>query len=210
MTGVGSAIERARRGRRALDEGHLTALAELAGRVRELTEAVVLTDVEVDELAAVGEQVRALTERLSAARRDAPAVARYGGRGHLRHVANPVTGPGNPLAPPIAVEFTEAGARGEFVLNHVYEGPPTFVHGGITAMILDQVLGMAAASKHVPGVTASLELKYRRPTPVGVPLTVEAEVTDTSGRRSHAKGRILNPEGLTTVEATALFIAPQR
>ncbi|MFC5181079.1 PaaI family thioesterase [Actinomadura harenae] len=210
MTGVGSAIERARRGRRALDEEHLAALAALADRVRELTEAVVLTDVEIDELAAVGEQVEALTGRLAAVRRDAPPVARYGGHGPLRHVTNPVTGLGNPLAPPLTIEFTETGARAGFTLNHVYEGPPTFVHGGITAMILDQVLGMAAASKAVPGVTASLELRYRRPTPIGVPLTVEAEVTGSSGRRSHAAGRILDPEGLVTVEAKALFIAPQR
>ncbi|MCP2339640.1 PaaI family thioesterase [Actinomadura rupiterrae] len=210
MTGVVSAIERARRERRELDEAHLTALGALAARVRELAEAVVLTDVEIDELAEVGAQVEALTARLGAVRREAPPVARYGGKGPLRNVTNPVTGPGNPLAPPIEVEFTEAGARAEFVLNHVHEGPPSFVHGGIAAMILDQVLGMAAASKSIPGVTASLELKYRRPTPIGVPLVVEAEVTGTSGRRSHAAGRILNPAGLPTVEATALFITPQR
>ncbi|MFC4906344.1 PaaI family thioesterase [Actinomadura gamaensis] len=210
MTGVGSAIERARRDRRALDEEHLAALAGLAARVRELAAAVVLTDVEIDELAAVGAQVEALTARLGAARREAPPVARYGGRGRLRHVTNPVTGPGNPFAPPVEVEFTEAGARAVVTLGHVYEGPPTFVHGGVAAMVLDQVLGMAAGSKGRPGVTASLELKYRRPTPVGVPLTIEAEVTGSSGRRSHVEGRILNPEGLPTVEATALFITPQR
>jgi uncharacterized protein (TIGR00369 family) len=99
--------------------------------------------------------------------------------------------------------------RSSFTLNAVYEGPPSYVHGGVSAMVLDHLLGMAAAANGTPGMTASLELHYRRPTPWGVPLTAEGKVTRTEGRRTWADGRIKDPEGKTTVEATAMFIMPR-
>jgi hypothetical protein len=77
-------------------------------------------------------------------------------------------------------------------------------------MVLDQALGMAAAATGTPGMTAGLELRYRLPTPLAVPLLVEAKASRVEGRKVYASGSIAAPDGRVTVEATAMFVMPQR
>jgi acyl-coenzyme A thioesterase PaaI-like protein len=187
----------------------LAALSALASRVRELTEAVLYTDVPEDEIAAITSELASLTERLSAARQPPPGIM-AGSHGLPCQPGSPVTGALNPIAPPLEMTPDPDGTvRSAFTLSAVYEGPPTFVHGGISAMILDHLLGMAATVNGTPGMTATFDLRYRRPTPWGVPLTAEGKVTRTEGRRTWADGRILNSQGEPTVEATAMFITPK-
>jgi acyl-coenzyme A thioesterase PaaI-like protein len=186
------------------------ALAGLAERVRELTEAVVRTAAAEEEIEAVSAQLASLTERLSAARRENTRLVRIDPGGVPHVLGSPVTGAANPIAPPVEMYAEADGTiRGEFTLSAVYEGPPSYVHGGISALVLDHLLGMAAAVGGMPGMTATLELRYRRPTPLGVPLTAEGRLTRSEGRRTWADGRILDPDGRTTVEATAMFVTPR-
>jgi uncharacterized protein (TIGR00369 family) len=214
MTGTGAAMRRVLRARAEaapVGEAEAAALAELADRVRELNEAVVFTGVDLEEVAAVRDEVAALTRRLSAVRREHPPLTEERAGGMTRQLASPVSGPVNPIAPPVRVRALPDGtARAEFQLGPIYEGPPSFVHGGVSAMILDQVLGMAASANGTPGMTATLELRYRRPTPHGVPLVAEGRVTRVEGRRTFAEARILGPDGRVTVEATAMFVMPLR
>ncbi|WP_067800523.1 PaaI family thioesterase [Actinomadura formosensis] len=193
-----------------LEEDEAAALSGLAARVRELAEATVLTGVDPAEAAAVAAEVEALTARLAAERRDAPPFVRSSPQRMDRQIANPVTGALNPLAPPVELTVSTDGiVRGEFTLGAVYEGPPSYVHGGMSAMVLDQALGMAAAATGTPGMTAALETRYRRPTPLGVPLSVEAKASRVEGRKVYASGTISGPDGRVTVEATAMFVMPQ-
>ncbi|MFA1549410.1 PaaI family thioesterase [Actinomadura chokoriensis] len=194
-----------------LGEDETAVLSGLADRVRELVEATVLTSVDSAEVAAVAAEVEALTARLAAERRDAPPFVPSSERRMDRQIGNPVTGALNPVAPPVELTVSSDGiVRGEFTLSPVYEGPPSYVHGGVSAMVLDQVLGMAAAASGTPGMTATLETRYRRPTPLGVPLSVEAKASRVEGRKVYASGTISGPDGRVTVEATAMFIMPQR
>ncbi|MGK5552165.1 PaaI family thioesterase [Actinomadura kijaniata] len=194
---------------RTLADDQIAALAGLAARVRALTDAVVHTRVPADEIAAVSAEVAALTDRLSAVRGEAPPIGSHDGTG--RALASPVSGPLNPIAPPVDIEpLPGGGARAAFTLGGVYEGPPAFVHGGVSAMILDQLLGVAAAANGTPGMTATLDLRYRRPTPYGVPLTAEARVARVEGRKTWVDASITAPDGRTTVEATAMFVMPAR
>ncbi|NYD45933.1 acyl-coenzyme A thioesterase PaaI-like protein [Actinomadura luteofluorescens] len=197
--------------RPVLGDDEAAALTGLAARVRELAEATVLTGAGAAEAAAVADEIAALTARLTAERRGAPPFVTPGERRMDRQIANPVSGPLNPFAPPIGLDVTSDGVvRGEFTLGAVYEGPPSYVHGGVSAMVLDQALGMAAAATGTPGMTATLETRYRRPTPLGVPLKVEAKASRVEGRKVYASGTISAPDGRVTVEATAMFIMPQR
>ena len=194
-----------------LGDDEAAALSGLAARVRELAEATVLTGVGTAEAAAIAAEVEALTARLGAGRRAAPPFVPSSERRMDRQIGNPVTGALNPFAPPVELTVGSDGiVRGEFTLNPVYEGPPSYVHGGVSAMVLDQVLGMAAAASGTPGMTATLETRYRRPTPLGVPLSVEAKASRVEGRKVYASGTICGPDGRVTVEATAMFIMPQR
>ena len=102
---------------------------------------------------------------------------------------NPVIGPGNPIAPPMAIESVRtaprAGAR-----SAAYEGPPMYGHGGVSAMLLDQLLGHAAAVSGHPGVTTELSVRYRRPVPLDVPLRIWGRVVEAEERRVAVVGGI--------------------
>jgi uncharacterized protein (TIGR00369 family) len=195
--------------RQVRSAAQVTALAALAARVRELTEAVVLTDVDPAELGAVTAEVDALTRRLAAVGRAAPPVAEIDEDDLVRQYASPVTGELNPIAPPISIELAAGGVvRTEFRLSAVYEGPPGAVHGGVSAMILDHLCGCAAVANGTPGMTVGLEMSYRRPTPQGVTLSAEARVVRVDGRKTFVEGRITGPDGVPTAEATAVFVRP--
>ena len=214
MSGTGAAIHRIfqDRERKSLTAERTAALAALAARARELNEAVVHTDLADEELAEIGALLQTLTDRLNGARlEDPPYAGAPAEDGMFRQLAGPVTGRLNPISPPCEVErLPDDSVRTEFTLNALYEGPPGLVHGGVSAMVLDQILGMAAEAGGSPGLTASLELRYRRPTPHGEPLVAEACLDRVEGRRTYATGRIRDAEGKVTVEATAMFITPAR
>lgn len=87
------------------------------------------------------------------------------------------------------------------------------LHGGVAATCLDEtmaVLGYLLDGVHC--VTATLELRYRRPVPLdGRPVTVEAwRDRPESRRRQRVHGRLLLPEGLVAVEASGIFVQVQR
>ncbi|MEV5708871.1 PaaI family thioesterase [Actinoallomurus sp. NPDC052274] len=209
MTGAWTAMQRVfeERDRQDFDEARIADLAELAARVRELSELVVLTRADQSEVAAVAHEVELLTRRLAEAGRGIPPGAQVGEGGIVRQLGSPVTGALNPLAPPIEISVSPDGtARSEFTLGVLYEGPPGFVHGGVSAMVLDHLSGVAASANGTPGMTAGLDLRYRRPTPLGVPLSAEAKAVRVEGRKTFVESRILGPDGRVTVGAAAVFI----
>ncbi|MFB9722258.1 PaaI family thioesterase [Planobispora longispora] len=190
-------------------EARQAALAALGQQTRELIDAVVLTEVPEDEITSVTAELAALTGRLRALRRTSPQPFEIGPDGTPRHVGNAVAGPVNPHALPLIIESTpERTVRAELAFRPSHEGPPGWVHGGVTAMIMDHLLGHAAAVAGSAGMTGTLSVRYRRPVPYGEPLLATAEHTRSEGRKSWVDGRIALPDGTVLVEATGLFITP--
>ena len=129
----------------------------------------------------------------------------WAGEGFSRH--NPVTGPENALAPPLHLKaLPDRSIVGVTTLGLQYQGPPGNVHGGISALLLDDALGVANFSAGAPGMTAQLTLRYRRPTPLFTPLTIRAAQQSVDGRKIRAAGTI-SANGEVCVEADGLFIA---
>jgi acyl dehydratase len=122
---------------------------------------------------------------------------------------NPVTGSGSALAPPLHIEVAGQAVIGTCTLGLAFEGPPAFAHGGISAMLLDQLLGYAASAAGHPGMTVKLETRYLAPVPLQTPLRLTAEVSEVNGRRVTARGVIATAADPDTVlvEATGAFVA---
>ena len=105
----------------------------------------------------------------------------------------------------------EPGVVATFVPRYEHRGAPGFLHGGFAAMALDETLaaiGWLLDGVHV--VTATLELRYRRPVPIsGEPLRIEAWRADRgmTGRRLRAEGRLLLGDGTVAVEGRGIFVA---
>jgi acyl-coenzyme A thioesterase PaaI-like protein len=183
-------------------------LRSLVARVHDLIDAVANTEVDTDTLAEASATVEGVTGRLNVARRQiGTMVQRDIPSGDVEYgtITNIVSGDTNPAAPPLLLERTPEGLRGEVTLNTVYQGPPGLVHGGWIAALLDQAVGSASAVETTPGLTAKLEVNYRRPTPLFTPLEVTAEVERVEGRKVFVSGRI-RAHGEVTAEATALMV----
>lgn len=124
---------------------------------------------------------------------------------------SPVVGFANPVAPPVVVESAEGGLDGMAWFDYQYEGPPGCVHGGVIAMVFDEILGAANIAAGSPGMTGTLTIRYRKPTPLRTPLRVEARVADRQGRKTFTRGAIYH-EDVLTAEAEGIFIqlVPER
>ena len=191
-----------------------TAEARLGDAVRRLMDASVLTDADDAEMLAVADQLDAISAQLEGegcvrlahgARWPSREKMVQGDRDH-----NPVAGPANPLSPPLLVEVLDDDEVGaEVTMRPIHEGPPGGVHGGWVASLLDQLLGIANIASGNPAMTGELAVRYRRPTPIGVPLTLRARTTAVEGRRVETTGEII-ADGEVTASATGTFVRPNR
>jgi acyl-coenzyme A thioesterase PaaI-like protein len=180
----------------------------LAESVRELIDATIRTEVDADEVAAVKAEIDAATARLRSKQCDGPFGVRFTTGGDRLAWGNPVIGIRNPIAPPLRIQRdTDGRVFTDFHLGAAYEGPPGHVHGGVSALVLDHVLGEIAAHEETPRFTGTITMRYLRPTRLGE-LHAEARVTRTDGFKAYAAGHLADDEGIT-VEAEGIFIQPK-
>ena len=181
----------------------------LASALRELIARGIETRADAGMLREVTASVRTLTERLAAAPRSPARDAFRNGT----YLAEPLRfvdqgamlGQSNPIAGPMVLRREGERVIGEITLGPAHGGAPGLVHGGVVATLLDEVLGHAAISTGVSVVTATLNVRYHAPTPLGVPLRCEGYIAEHSGRRYKLKGQIL--AGSTrTASAEGIFV----
>ncbi len=179
----------------------------LAQSVRELTDAVIRTEVDDEEIRTARAEIEAITERLRKRQLDGAFGVRFNPNGRSRAWGNAVVGLRNAVAPPLDILRDPAGrASADFHLGAAYEGPPGLVHGGVAALVLDQILGEAASAGGKPGMTGTLTLRYLRGTPLG-DLRCEGWVDRAEGSKTFAQATLGDAEGVT-VEAEGVFILP--
>ncbi len=185
-----------------------TVYGALAESVRELIDATIRTEVDADAVAAVKAEIDAATARLRSKQCDGPFGVRFTTGGDRMAWGNPVIGIRNPIAPPLRIQRdTDGRVFTDFHLGAAYEGPPGHVHGGVSALVLDHVLGEVAAHEETPRFTGTITLRYLRPTRLGE-LHAEARITRTDGFKAYAAGHLADDEGIT-VEAEGVFIQPK-
>jgi acyl-coenzyme A thioesterase PaaI-like protein len=119
-------------------------------------------------------------------------------------------GDDNPIGLGLTFEAGDGSISASFVPRAEHRGPPGHLHGGVAATALDET--MAALGWVLDGVhcvTATLELRYRKPVPLAAgPLRIEAwPARDERGRRARrVHGQLLLADGTVAVEATGIFV----
>ena len=98
---------------------------------------------------------------------------------------------------------TEPGlVEATYTVKDQYQGYPGVVHGGIIAAMMDEVMGRVfmGGGKTRFMVTAELKIRYRKPVPVGKPLTLRGRAISDNGKIGRAEGEILDAEGKLLVQ----------
>lgn len=180
----------------------------LAQAVRDLIDATIRTEGDDATIAEATAQIRQVTEQLRSGILSESPGLRYVVDGRPLAWGNAVVGLRNPIAPPLSIRHGEPGhCWTDFHLGAAYEGPPNLVHGGVSALVLDHLLGEAASEGLTkPLYTGTITVKYLRGTPLGS-LRAEASVYRREGIKTYARGHISDASGVT-VEAEGVFILP--
>jgi acyl-coenzyme A thioesterase PaaI-like protein len=180
----------------------------LAESVRALVDATIRTEADAETVAEARRDIDAVVARLRQRQIAGAFGVRVSAEGRGISWGNAVIGLRNALAPPVVTHRDETGrVWAEFDLGAAYEGPPGHVHGGVSALILDHLLGEAASPDHKPRFTGSITVRYLRATPLG-PLRAVAQRTRAEGAKTYCAGHIADAAGVT-VEAEGVFITPR-
>lgn len=95
----------------------------------------------------------------------------------------------------------------ELALDRRFEGWEGIVHGGIVSAILDEVMVWSLIRHDSWGVTAKLEVQFRRPVEVGRRIRAEGWLTEIRRRTERTAGRLLDAEtGEELATAHALYM----
>ena len=181
----------------------------LADSVRALADASLRTTVQPEVATEARAEIDRLTARLAAEQIPGNFGVSLSSSGMVRGHGNAVVGLRNPVAVPLHIEKSEDGrAWSSFHLGALYEGPPGCVHGGVLALVLDQLLGEAGAAGGAPGMTGTLTLRYEQNTPLG-DCSAEAWIDRVEGVKTFVVGELRRADGETTVRAEGIFILPR-
>jgi acyl-coenzyme A thioesterase PaaI-like protein len=79
------------------------------------------------------------------------------------------------------------------------------VHGGLVAAALDEAAGLLATWYAFPTVTARIFVRYRRPVPINIELSIGARLEQSRGRRIRVRGE-LRKDAELLAEARVAFL----
>lgn len=185
----------------------------LAAAMRDVIENLVTSDAPQAELEAAAEALERYAQRL----RSHPHRTRTVGFPETANAGelprregahfdySPLVGQSNPLSPPIRLAIDGETATGTARFGSAYEGPPGHVHGGMIAAAFDEVLGFTQSMTGHPGMTGTLTIRYRKPTPLRADLRFEGRVTGVEGRKNLTTARLFAGDELCA-EADGIFV----
>ena len=103
----------------------------------------------------------------------------------------------------------EDGSVGSiFTFKPEHQSYPERVHGGMLSALLDELAGRAlwVNNPELLGVTATLEVKFRKPVPYGVKLMGQGKITKHTGRLFNAEAKICNKNKEILAECVATYV----
>lgn len=185
-------------------------LARVADGVRRIIEGLASHQPPAGELDRAAGMIDAVAEMLAGQ----PWGREYGAFAESANAPTPYTffdhspmiGIANPLAPPAELRIEDDRVVGTVTFGSAYEGPPGHVHGGYLAAAFDELLGMAQTLSGRSGMTGTLKVVYRLPTPLHRRLDLEAELISVEGRKVTVGGRC-SVDGRLTAESEGIFIS---
>jgi uncharacterized protein (TIGR00369 family) len=108
----------------------------------------------------------------------------------------------------LQLHTSPVGSWTELTLATAFQGWDSVAHGGIVCTLLDEVMAWSVIGRGTWGVTARLNVAFRRPIRTGAPIRAEGWVVEQHRRAARTAGRVVDAgdgEVLATAEGT--FVA---
>jgi hypothetical protein len=164
-------------------------------------------DAIVEQVGAWEHELRALAPPDSAPRVGADEAGEH--RVYLDHATD--IGAFNPCFPEYHVErIDDETASGRVTFPLVYEGPPGLVHGGFLAVFFDSVVQHHNCVRGLSGKTRSLQVTYRRPTPVLTELRFDITRAEVPRGITSTARLLVDDEVLCIGEVATLAVPPEK
>ena len=208
----------------ANNEPEFEALADAADSIRKLISHLRKTTAPAELLREVEREARALAEKLAPHDHPGPYAQRklilneelaidLDTEDPIEYFPySPIIGPLNPIAPPVPFKLVGREMHAVHSFDAQYNGPPTAVHGGVIALVFDELLGSLGAILGIGGFTGTLTVVYRSLTPLARPIRMRSWVDREEGVKVFIKGEMVTdgPEGdVLCSTAEGIFIRPK-
>ena len=130
-------------------------------------------------------------------------------RVYLNHATD--IGAYNPCFPEYSFDHIDADkAGGRVLFPLVYEGPPGLVHGGFLAVFFDCVMQHQSCVTGLSGKTRSLNVTFRRPTPILTELRFDIVRSQAERAVTSTARVLLDDEVLCLGEVNTLASSPEK
>jgi acyl-coenzyme A thioesterase PaaI-like protein len=87
-----------------------------------------------------------------------------------------------------------------------HQGYPGVMHGGLVTAMLDELIGRTAIANDLWCMTAKLEVRFRKPVPIGALLKLKGEITRQTRRWLEGRGEIRAQDGTLLAEAHGTYL----
>jgi len=111
----------------------------------------------------------------------------------------------NPIGLKLKFKWDEKNqtASAEFTPGENFQGWPGFVHGGITACVLDEAMGWTTLAAGANNVTARIQVRYRQLAPLGKTYIVTCRITKQTSRLTETIATLSGLDGTVYAEGTS-------
>jgi acyl-coenzyme A thioesterase PaaI-like protein len=94
----------------------------------------------------------------------------------------------------------------DYIPRAEHQSYPGVMHGGLLTTMLDELIGRTAIASDLWCMTAKLEIRFRKPVPIGEPLKLKGEITKKTSRLLEGRGEIRLKDGTLAVEAIGTYL----
>ena len=115
-------------------------------------------------------------------------------------------GKDNPSGLKLSFEYMPSTVTTHFTPQRIHQGFKNIVHGGIISTLLDEVMAHLCLAEGFYGVTAKLEVRFKKPAYINDELIITGELLEKKGRMLIAKAQAVNSKNEVVAFGNSTFV----